>query len=103
MQWPGQASNCWHTCPTTPLSRGMTGTQRAAIAALEEVQWTGIFQPAYRIAPCIPVQASGEATLVVLTFPSVDMVTIIEELVSMGECSERRRTNLEALCASRST
>jgi hypothetical protein len=58
----------------------MTDAQRDAVAALNSVQWIGIYQPAYKIAPWIPTPLEGVSTLVVLTFPDEDVVAIREKL-----------------------
>lgn len=62
----------------------MTEAERASVASLESVQWVGIYQPAYRIAPWMPTEREGQAMLVVLTFPGVDLENITSQLESWG-------------------
>jgi len=62
----------------------MTEPQRSLVARLQPVQWIGIYQPAYRIAPWMPPQDKGETTLVVLTFPDANLGQIVAQLEAWG-------------------
>ena len=59
-------------------------TQLDQIRDLLEVQWIGIFQPAYRIAPWINYQIQQKTTLVVLTFPGANNKFILEQIEAWG-------------------
>jgi subtilisin family serine protease/photosystem II stability/assembly factor-like uncharacterized protein len=58
----------------------MTDDQRAMVAGLPHVQWIGIFQPAYRIAPWMSSATAGEVVLTLLTFPGEDLQQIVAQL-----------------------
>ena len=62
----------------------MTDAQRATVAALDVVQWVGIYQPAYRISPELPMPLEGRPTLIVLTFPGADFAGIKAQLQDWG-------------------
>jgi hypothetical protein len=62
----------------------MTSEQRDTVAALDVVQWVGIYQPAYRISPDLPVPLEGRSTLIVLTFPGADFRGIKTQLQEWG-------------------
>lgn len=61
----------------------MTESQRAKVIEYDHVQWCGIFQPAYRIAPWMPSQQQGEIDLIVITFPEGALAKITHELESL--------------------
>lgn len=71
----------------------MTDAQRATVAALDVVQWVGIYQPAYRISPELPVPLEGQSTLIVLTFPGADFAGIKAQLQDWGGTIEASSEN----------
>jgi len=70
--------------PNNALLVRMTPEQRVIVEALDVVQWVGIYQPAYRISPNLPMPLEGRSTLIVLTFPGADFEGIKARLQDWG-------------------
>lgn len=62
----------------------MTRKQLEMVSALKSVQWIGIYQPAYRIAPELQVKNENKEVLAILTFADADQSSIIERLKAWG-------------------
>lgn len=62
----------------------MTGAQRDNVTNLSTVQWIGVFQPAYRIAPGLLAEGQGVTTMNILTFPGVDIDETAKEIENLG-------------------
>lgn len=71
----------------------MTNTQRDLVASLDQVQWVGIFQPAYRLSSRLSGVSQGEETLIVLTFPGVDMERMAANVQELGGLIESQSEN----------
>jgi hypothetical protein len=71
----------------------MTYAQRATVAALDVVQWVGIYQPAYKLSPELPVSLEGRSTVTVLTFPEADVAHIRAQLQAWGGTIEASSEN----------
>ena len=68
----------------------MTNAQRDAVAGLDNVQWIGIYQPAYKVAPWLPMPLEGVSTLIVLTFPDADTAGLERQLQQWGGVIEHK-------------
>lgn len=63
----------------------MTTEARDQTAALSEVQWIGIYQPAYRLSPDLAGRSADESMiLTVLTFSAAGMERIVAEVKALG-------------------
>jgi len=71
----------------------MTPEQRASVVALTVVQWVGIYQPAYKISPGLPMPLEGQLTLTVLTLPGADFAGIRAQLQEWGSTIEASSEN----------
>ena len=61
----------------------LNATQRAAVAALPYVTWTGIYQPAYKLEPGL-TDAAGLVRLVVLLMPDADITATSNAVTALG-------------------
>lgn len=71
----------------------MTHIQCDMVTSLDKVQWVGIFQPAYKISPRLSDAPQGETTLIVLTFPGVDMEKMATNIQELGGLVESQSEN----------
>lgn len=69
--------------PNNALLIRMPEYRRASIARREEVQWMGIFHPAYRIAPWMSAEEEKDFDVLVLTFAGVDLQRVVEQLETL--------------------
>ncbi len=62
----------------------MNASVKAKVEALDVVQWTGIYQPAYRISPVLQTGRAAGENITVLLFDAEDRKRISEEITGLG-------------------
>jgi hypothetical protein len=61
----------------------LTAGQRAQVAALPFVTWTGLYQPAYKLEPGL-AEAAGEVRLVALLMPGAEAAPVADLVAGLG-------------------
>jgi len=62
----------------------MTEAQKSKARGITEIQWIGIFQPAYKISTSFKPPHNGTSIITILTFPHVDLDNVKSRLISLG-------------------
>lgn len=75
----------------------MTGSQAANVAALEDVIWTGVFQPAYRVSPQLIMD--GTRLYKVRIESGVPQTAVINSIQASGATIVRQDENLLVVAA----
>ena len=62
----------------------ISSVESSKLSEVEHVQWVGIYQPAYRIAPGLLQIPDERLTLTIMTFPNADLEQFVSQLEEWG-------------------